>query len=113
MRVLAVAGGIEQIIDNLVDNAVEVSPRASRLTVSVTPHDRDIELHVVDEGPGMSDDDREHAFDRFWRGADATPGGSGLGLAIAQQLVAAGDGEIELRPASTGGTDAVVTLRSP
>ncbi len=113
VRVLAVAGGIEQIIDNLVDNAVEVSPRASRLTVSVTPHDRDIELHVVDEGPGMSDDDREHAFDRFWRGADATPGGSGLGLAIAQQLVAAGDGEIELRPASTGGTDAVVTLRSP
>ena len=111
--VLAVADGLEQIIDNLVDNALEVSPSGSQLAISVVPLDREVELHVVDEGPGMSDVDREHAFDRFWRGTDASPGGSGLGLAIAQQLVAAGDGTIELRTASSGGIDAVVTLRSP
>ncbi len=113
VEVLAVPGGVEQIIDNLVDNALEVSTSGSRLVISVTPGDRSVELHVIDEGPGMSADDREHALDRFWRGVQAPPGGSGLGLAIVQQLVAAGDGTVELRSSPGGGIDAVATFRSP
>jgi signal transduction histidine kinase len=113
VSVLAVAGAAEQIVDNLLDNALEVSPDGSRLTVTVVPGSHVVELHVVDEGPGLTADERERAFQRFWRGEDATPGGSGLGLAIVQQLVAAGDGTVELCEAESGGIDAVARFRAP
>jgi signal transduction histidine kinase len=107
----AVPGALEQIVDNLVDNALEVSPPGSRIVVSVGRDGPWVELHVIDEGPGLTDEERAMAFDRFWRGESATPGGSGLGLAIVHQLVAAGGGTVELRRADTGGIDAVVRLR--
>jgi signal transduction histidine kinase len=61
---------------------------------------------VVDEGAGLTADQRERAFDRFWRASKAP--GSGLGLSIARRLVELDGGTIELRTASTGGIDAVV-----
>jgi signal transduction histidine kinase len=70
-----------------------------------------VELHVVDHGPGLSDDERARAFDRFWRGR-ATGSGSGLGLAIVRRLADADGGDAELREAPSGGVDAVVRLRS-
>lgn len=111
--VMAVAGAPEQIVDNLVDNALEVSPEGSRLVLSVVPGPHVVELHVVDEGPGLSEEARARAFERFWRGAGSALGGSGLGLAIVQQLAAAGGGTAELRQAESGGIDAVVRFRRP
>jgi signal transduction histidine kinase len=111
--VSVVAGGLEQIVDNLVDNALEVSPEGSTVRLAAVPVGRVVELHVSDEGPGLSEPERDQAFERFWRGDDAAPGGSGLGLAIVQQLVAAGNGQAELRASPSGGLDAVVTLRTP
>ncbi len=108
--VLAVPGAVEQIIDNLVDNALEVSPAGTQLIIGVTAVAPRIELHVVDQGPGLSEAEREHAFDRFWRGEQAEPGGSGLGLAIVRQLAEAGGGSAELRAAPSGGIDAVVSF---
>lgn len=113
VTVLAVPGAVEQVVDNLIDNALDVSDEGSQLLVSVVPGAQIAELHVVDEGPGLTADEREQAFDRFWRGPDASPGGSGLGLAIVHQLVAAGDGTAELRPSPAGGIDAVVGFRVP
>jgi signal transduction histidine kinase len=110
--VAAVPGAVEQIIDNLVDNALEVSPSGGVLKISVEPDHDGVALHVVDQGPGMSDTDREQAFERFWRGDSPAPGGSGLGLAIVQQLAHASGGTAELRTAPSGGVDAVVRLRS-
>jgi signal transduction histidine kinase len=110
---MAVPGAVEQIVDNLVDNALEVSPPGSQLLLSVAPGATAVELHVIDEGPGLSDEDRARAFERFWRADESSPGGTGLGLAIVHQLVAAGDGTAELRAAPTGGIDAVVTFRPP
>lgn len=107
----AVPGGVEQIVDNLVDNALEVSPPGSRLVLSVGIVDGKAELHVIDEGPGLSADDRERAFERFWRAHGAPTGGSGLGLAIVEQLAEAGGGTAELRAAPSGGVDAVVRFR--
>ncbi len=113
LSVLAVGGAAEQIIDNLVDNALEVSPSGGRLTLEIESRHDDVVLHIVDEGPGLSHVDRTAAFDRFWRGSGAAPGGSGLGLAIVRQLVTAGGGTVELRQASTGGIDAAVTFQRP
>ena len=111
VRARAGAGRVEQVLDNLLANALEVSPKGGTIRVATERRDGWAELHVLDEGPGLSPEEREHAFDRFWRG-DAEGEGSGLGLAIARRLVEVDDGEIELRAAAVGGVDAVVRLRA-
>lgn len=111
VRARAAEGRVEQVLDNLLANALEVSPRGATIRVATERRDGWAELHVLDEGPGLSAAEREHAFDRFWRG-DPDGEGSGLGLAIARRLVEVDDGEIELRAAAAGGVDAVVRLRA-
>lgn len=101
---LAVPGAAEQIIDNLIDNALAVSPPGSTIEVVVAPAlDTDfVDVHVRDEGPGMSAEDRARAFDRFWRGRGDT-GGSGLGLAIVARLARVSGATAELTPRSRAG----------
>lgn len=108
---------LEQILDNYLANALEVAPANSTITLRSDPVEvagvgAMVEIHVVDEGPGMGEEERRQAFDRFWR-ASSTPGelgGSGLGLAIVRQLARRDGGTSELRAARSGGVDAVVTL---
>jgi signal transduction histidine kinase len=95
-------GRVEQVLDNLLANALDAAPPGSTITVIAEGG----ELHVIDEGGGLSADQRERAFDRFWRASKAP--GSGLGLSIAKRLVELDGGTIELRAAVTGGVDAVV-----
>ena len=83
----------------------------SWLARSVTRPLRGLE-RATDQGPGMIAEQRERAFDRFWRAAPADEEGTGLGLAIVRQLADASGGEAELRPARGGGLDAVIRLRS-
>lgn len=99
---------LRQAIDNLIENAVEVSPRGGSVTLSARSAPPWVELRVRDEGPGLSADERGRAFDRFWR---ARPGeGSGLGLAIVRRLVEADRGTVELLPAPDHGLEAVIRL---
>ncbi|WP_329217114.1 HAMP domain-containing histidine kinase [Streptomyces sp. NBC_01485] len=129
-EVLALPGAVEQILDNLLSNALRVAPPGSTVSIDPrhhtprTPHERRfphrhpnrpaspawVELHVMDEGPGMTEEQRRRAFDRFWRAPDAPKGGTGLGLALVQRLAHASGGEVVLRPAPRGGLDAVVRL---
>ena len=99
-----------QVLDNLIANALEVAPAGSTVTVAVRSDGAVTEIHVVDEGPGLTAEQRERAFDRFWR-AGSGPGGSGLGLAIVRRLVEADEGSAALEAAPGGGIDAVVRLR--
>jgi signal transduction histidine kinase len=109
--VSAASGAIEQMLDNLIANALEVAPTASTVQLTVRAIDTgEVELHVIDAGPGLDEEQRHRAFDRFWRGPDATPGGSGLGLAIVAQLAGQCGGRAELRRSDRGGIDAVITL---
>ncbi|MDC0770999.1 sensor histidine kinase [Streptomyces sp. HD] len=107
-RVWAIPEALEQIVDNLVANALRVSPPGTTLTLTRAPG---AELHVVDQGPGMPSADRERAFDRFWRASDSHHDGTGLGLPIVRHLVRASGGEITLHAAPGGGLDARVRLR--
>jgi signal transduction histidine kinase len=91
-----VPGAVAQVLDNLLANAIDVAPSGSDIRVSVRREGRFVELHVIDSGPGLSEADREHAFDRFWRGNGAAQGGSGLGLAIVAQLAHASGGDATL-----------------
>jgi signal transduction histidine kinase len=110
LLVRAAPGRLAQVLDNLLANALEASPPDGRVTMSARAAAPWVELHLRDEGSGLSPEQRERAFDRFWR-AGSGDGGSGLGLAIVKRLVAADEGEVELGEAAGGGVDAVVRLR--
>lgn len=103
--VRAVPNAVEQVIDNLVDNALMISPEGSTITVRIVRDSAATTLHVLDEGPGLPEQDLERAFNRFWRArSDAT--GSGLGLAIVERLVTVSGGKVRLANRPTGGLDA-------
>lgn len=106
-------GAAEQIIDNLIDNALAVAPAESLLRLEVARPDNDgrVELHVIDEGPGLSAEDCQRAFNRFWRGQGSSDG-SGLGLAIVRQLAEASGAAASLTPRDVGGLDACVRFRA-
>jgi signal transduction histidine kinase len=104
----AVPGHVEQILDNLIDNALEATTAGGHVVLRVAPAAGGIEVHVVDDGPGLSDDERSHAFDAFWTRANgASSKGAGLGLAIAAQLARTSGGSLRLDRSATGGIDAV------
>jgi signal transduction histidine kinase len=104
----AMAGAIEQILDNYIDNALSVSSPGSTITVAARRDEERVVVEVVDEGIGLDPVQRERAFDRFWRAPTSTDTtGSGLGLAIVRQLAVASGGSAELLEAPGGGVRAV------
>lgn len=107
---LVAEGALDQILDNLLANALHVSPAGGSITVRVLDAPGGmLAVHVVDDGPGMSATNRGHAFDRFWRGLDASAG-SGLGLPIVRQTARANGGDAGIDAAPSGGIDAWVRL---
>lgn len=103
---------VREIIDNYMDNALEVAPPKSQITLTVLVLADVVEIVVSDSGRGMSQQQRERAFDRFWR-ADVDSNrrtGSGLGLAIVAQLAQASGLRVELRESPNRGVDAVVGI---
>jgi signal transduction histidine kinase len=102
LTVLAVPGAIEQIIDNVLDNAIGVAPPETTVTVALESGRERHRLTITDEGPGLDDDDKERALRRFWRG-DAQRPGSGLGLAIAEALARGSGGTLTLHDGPTRG----------
>ncbi|WP_053852887.1 HAMP domain-containing sensor histidine kinase [Streptomyces sp. NRRL B-24085] len=113
LLVLAGPGHLDQVLDNVLSNALEVSPDGGRITVEVESRADTVVLSVLDEGPGMSDADKSRAFDRFWRGQGLTGRtGSGLGLAVVRQLVTDDGGTVTLADAPGGGLKVEISLRA-
>ena len=79
---------LERALRNLVENAERHGPPGGAIVVEAALADGRARLAVSDEGAGLTDEQAEHAFARFWRGPDAPPGGTGLGLAIVQATAA-------------------------
>ncbi len=109
---------LDQVLDNLIANALEVSPPGTTVSlfaeIESIQSEKFVAVHVADQGPGMTDEQRDRAFDRFWRAGTTRSelGGSGLGLAIVQKLLESEGAGIELRIAHGGGLDAVILLRA-
>jgi signal transduction histidine kinase len=100
---VALDGALEQIVDNYIDNALSAAPENSNITVEVHRVQRHIQVDVIDEGPGLSEEKRALAFERFWRGTDIQNApGTGLGLSIVRQLAVASGGVAELLPRTNG-----------
>ena len=91
----------------MVDNAFRYG--RGPITLAAEPR-LDVELHVLDEGPGFPAAFREHAFERFSRAADPGAEGSGLGLAIVETIVRAHGGRVEVADRPEGGADVWVSL---
>lgn len=101
------ADALERAVTNLLDNAVKFSPEGGTIHVSLEG-DR---LVVSDEGPGISDDDLPHVFERFYRSDQArTTPGSGLGLSIVAQTIQAHGGWVKAGRAASGGAEFTVRL---
>ena len=96
---------IEDALRNLVENAILHSPPRTEVVVSVR---QDGSVSVADQGPGISPEDRERIFDRFWRGRGATSLGAGLGLAIVKEIMRLHRGNIRVDNNPNGG--AIFTL---
>ncbi len=111
LRCRVVEGGLEQMIDNYVDNALSVAPAGSTVVIDLHHNGSHAVIDVVDVGPGLTDEQRAVAFQRFWRGRESqNDGGSGLGLAIVRQLAVASGGSAELLANSPTGIRARVSL---
>ncbi|MFD0372281.1 ATP-binding protein [Streptomyces sp. NPDC059071] len=111
-RVLSRPGNLDQVLDNVLSNALEVSPDGGVITVRAEVHPDEVALEILDQGPGMSAAEQARAFDRFWRGQGLTGrSGSGLGLSIVKQLVTDDGGTVTLRDAPGGGLCVRIALR--
>lgn len=114
IAVTADAGRMDQVLTNLIVNALRHTPRGGviRLAAVAAPHGA--RITVSDTGEGISPEDVPFIFDRFWRGdrsrSHAGGTGGGLGLAIARQLVRAQAGRIEVESELGAGTTFTVDL---
>ncbi|UGY95102.1 sensor histidine kinase [Streptomyces gobiensis] len=105
--VRAEPAALERAVVNLLDNAVKFSPAGGTVEVTLAAGT----LRIRDHGPGIPAAELPYVFDRFWRSpaARSLPG-SGLGLSIVARTVRRAGGQVELRPATGGGTEAVLSL---
>jgi signal transduction histidine kinase len=113
VRALANPGALERVLANLLTNAVKFSPADSPIVVRVHAGPTTATLEVVDQGPGIAAEDRDHVFTRFYRGdSDAARGtrGAGIGLSVVRELVTQMGGTVAARPNEPHGTRMVVSL---
>lgn len=108
---LSIAGSplLERAIENVLDNAIKFSPAGGRVLVSVEDGSDRAIVSVVDQGPGVPDEEQGGMFERFSQG-DPRDRGAGLGLAIVDQVVELHDGRIEVTDAPGGGTAVRLTF---
>jgi two-component system sensor histidine kinase BaeS len=104
---------LEQVLGNVVGNAVKFTPAPGEIRVSITRRGDIAEVRVGDSGPGIPADELPRIFDRFFRASEsvrsATPG-TGLGLTIARSLAEAHGGSLTAESEVGRGTTFVITL---
>jgi signal transduction histidine kinase len=100
-------GHLEQILDNLIANALDALPPGGTVWLTARPAEDVIRLTVADNGPGMTAQQQERAFRRF---ATGNGGGSGLGLAIVDRLAVASGGSATLSDTAGGGLTVTIEL---
>jgi signal transduction histidine kinase len=104
----------EQVIGNLLANAIRYVPEGGRVWIEIAEHGEEIAISVNDNGSGVPEADLPFIFQRFWRGEKSrsrASGGAGLGLAIAKLLLEEQDGRIEARNLPEGGLQVSVYFK--
>jgi two-component system sensor histidine kinase KdpD len=102
---------LELVLANLLENAAKFSPPRSPITVQAAQWQDQVQVRVLDRGPGIAPGDRERVFEPFVRGDGQHPGsGSGLGLSIVRAIVEAHGGTVRIGDAPGGGASVTFTL---
>ena len=104
---------LEQVISNLLTNAIKFTPPEGHVSLEKQASDDDIVLAVVDSGIGLTDTEMIAAFEPFrqiQRGSSGKHEGVGLGLSLSRTLAEAHDGTLTLESVKTGGTKAILSL---
>ena len=100
-------GHLEQIMDNLLANALDAVPPGGTVHVATAAAGDSLRITIADDGPGMSQQQLRTAFRRF---VSTTPGGTGLGLAIVDRLVTSNGGSAVLSDTPGGGLTVTIEL---
>jgi signal transduction histidine kinase len=103
----------EQVISNLISNALRYVPEGGRVWVDISNDEKEVVINISDNGPGVPEADLPFIFNRFWRGEKSrsrVSGGAGLGLAIAKLLVEGQGGRIVARSLPEGGLQVSVSF---
>ncbi|MDH5182744.1 MAG: ATP-binding protein [Gammaproteobacteria bacterium] len=101
------ASRIQQVLDNLISNAIKFSPDNDVITVSTTVKDKQVVVSVCDNGPGVTEAFQPSLFDKFTQGEESSTrnfSGSGLGLSIAKGIIEQHGGSITYQRSASGGS---------
>ncbi len=112
-RVHADNGALDQILFNLLENAIKYTPEGGVVLVRVSQDETHTKLEVIDDGQGVPEKHRSRLFERFYRvdrGRSRDMGGTGLGLAIVKHLVEAHGGEVGMSPVEPNGSNFWIRL---
>ncbi len=104
---------LQQVFTNLIDNAIKYSPENTTISVTLSQNLSNAVVSVSDQGIGISREDLQHIFERFYRVDKARSrqaGGTGLGLSIVKQIIGQHGGNIEVKSEPGQGTTFTVTL---
>jgi len=113
---LADVSALDQVLDNLVSNALKFSPPGKKVFLSARPANHHVECVVRDEGPGFTAEDKAAMFRRYQRLSARPTGGepsTGLGLSIVRKLVQAMNGELLCESAPGNGAAFIIRLPRP
>jgi signal transduction histidine kinase len=101
---------IEDAIRNLIENAIRHTPPNTEVVIEI---DAKGSISVSDHGTGVRPEERDHIFDRFWRGKESCGAGAGLGLAIVKEIMRAHGGEVMVSNHPGGGARFTLSFQRP
>jgi signal transduction histidine kinase len=111
-KIAADKGRIRQVLNNLISNAVKYSPQGGLIKLSLEKLNETCRFSIADEGIGMTADQVEHVFDRFYRADSSNTAvqGAGLGMSIVRHIILAHQGDIRVESELGRGTTVCVDL---
>lgn len=101
---------MEQLLTNLIYNAILYTPQGSEIQLNIKAGQNMIYISVIDNGPGIPDDEKDKVFQKFYRAKSIKKGGLGLGLSICKEIAEIHKGSISVKSGSAGGAHFTVTL---
>lgn len=103
-------GLLEQVIYNVIHNAILYTPDNSTISIKVFYHDNNCIISIADNGKGFPENEITNVFDKFYRLPNSKTGGTGLGLSIAKGFTEAHHGKLAVENLSTGGAKFTITI---
>lgn len=113
MYITADEESMSQVWINLLHNSIKFTPNGGAITIKLIQNDKQAEVHIRDTGIGISAEQREHIFERFYKADSSrnrTFGGSGLGLAIVKKVIDLHQGEIQVESVVGNGTEFIISI---